>query len=41
MRERGEWQKEEGDAVTEYKGMQEENFLSSWLREDGRKKSEK
>ena len=26
--------KEEGDAVREYNAMHEENFLSSWLRED-------
>ena len=25
---------EEGDIVTEYKGMHEDNFQSSWLRED-------
>ena len=30
LRERGE----EGDAVREYKAMHEENFWSSWLRED-------
>ena len=30
--------KEEGDAVREYKVMHAENFLSSWLREDGREK---
>ena len=28
----------EGDAIREYKAMQEENFLSSCPREDGRKK---
>ena len=33
FRERG---KEEGDAVREYKAMHEENFLSSWEREDAR-----
>ena len=36
LRERGALPKEEGDAITEYKAMHEENFLSSWLREDGR-----
>ena len=35
---RGELPKEKGDAVREYKAMHEENFLSSWLREDWREK---
>ena len=30
-----------GDATGEYKAMHEENFLSSWLREDGREKEER
>ena len=30
--------KEEGDAVREYKATHEENFLSSWLREDEKRK---
>ena len=38
LRERGEFPKEEGDAVREYKAMHEENFCSSWLREDGKVK---
>ena len=36
LRERGELRKEESDAVREYKAMHEENFLSSWPREDER-----
>ena len=32
---------EEGDATREYMDMHEENFLSSWLREDGREKDER
>ena len=41
FRERGELPKEEGDAVREYKALHEENFLSSWLREDVRGREEK
>ena len=41
MRERGELPKEEGDAVREYKAMHEENFLSSWPREDEKSKEER
>ena len=41
MRERGALPKEEGHAIREYKAMHEENFLSSWLREDGREKEER
>ena len=41
LRERGELPKEEGDAVREYKAMHEENFLSSWLREDVKGKEER
>ena len=40
LRERGVLPKEEGDAVREYKAVHEENFLSSWAREDGREKEE-
>ena len=40
LRERGALPKEEGDAIREYKAMNEEHFLSSWLREDGREKEE-
>ena len=32
---------EEGDVTREYKAMHEENFLSSWLREDGNEKEER
>ena len=38
LRERGTLPKEEGDAIREYKAMHEENFLSSWSREDGRER---
>ena len=38
LRERGALPKEEGDVIRKYKAMHEENFLSSWLREDGRAK---
>ena len=38
MRARGAFPKEDGDAISEYKAMHEENFLSSWLREDGRER---
>ena len=34
MKERGELLDEEGDVVREYKAVHEENFWSSWLRED-------
>ena len=34
MRERGALPKEECDVIREYKAIHEENFLSSWLRED-------
>ena len=37
---RGEWSKEEGDVIREYKSMHEENFLSSWLREERKDKEE-
>ena len=34
LQDRGALSKEEGDVVGEYHAMHEENFLSSWLRED-------
>ena len=34
LQDRGELPKEEGDVVREYKAMHEEDFQSSWLRED-------
>ena len=33
--------KEESDVMREYKAMRVENFLSSWLREDGKHKEER
>ena len=41
LMESGELPKEEGGAVREYKAVHEENFLSSWLREDVRGKEER
>ena len=41
LRERGALHKEVVDAIREYKAMHEENFLSSWLREDGREEEER
>ena len=41
LRERGALPREEGDAFREYKATHEENFSSSWLREDGREKEER
>ena len=41
MRERGELLYEEGDVVRVYNTTHEENFLSSWLREDERGKEER
>ena len=41
MKERGELPNEEGDVVREYKAMHEENFRSSWLREEERSKEER
>ena len=41
MKERGELPNEVGDAVREYKAMHEENFWSSWPREEERGKDEK
>ena len=41
MKERGELPNEVGDAVRKYKAaMHEENFWSSWLREEDRGKEE-
>ena len=40
LQDRGQCSKEEGDVDREYKAMHEENFLSSWLREDGENKGE-
>ena len=34
LQDRGALPEEEGDIVREYRAMREENFLSSWLRED-------
>ena len=41
LQDRGEWSKEEGDVIRVYKAMHEENFLSSWLREERKDKEEK
>ena len=41
QRERGELPKEEGDAVREYKSMQEENFSNSWPMEEVRGKEDR
>ena len=38
--DRGGLPEEAGDVIREYKAMHEENFLSSWLREDGKDKEE-
>ena len=35
------WPNVEGDAVREYQAMHEEDFWSSWLREDERSKEER
>ena len=34
LQDRGALPREEGDVIREYNAMHEENFLSSWLRED-------
>ena len=39
--ERGELPNEVGDAVREYRAVHEENFWSSWLREDEKGKEER
>ena len=41
LRERETLRKEEGDATRECKAMNEENFLCSWFREDGKEKEER
>ena len=41
LRERGALPEEECDVKREYKAMHEENFLSSWLREDGKEREKK
>ena len=41
MKERGELPNEEGDVVREHKTMHEEDFWSSWLREDEKSKEER
>ena len=41
MKERGELPNEEGDVVKESKAMHEEDFWSSWPREDERGKEER
>ena len=41
LEDRGLLPKEEGDIVREFKAMHEENFLSSWLREDVEGKEER
>ena len=41
VKERGELSNKVGDAVSEYVAMHEENFWSSWLREDERGKEER
>ena len=41
MKERRELPNEEGDAVKEHKAMHEEDFWSSWLKEEERGKEER
>ena len=41
MQDRDASPKEEGDIVSEYKAMHEENFMSIWLREDVENKKER
>ena len=41
LQDRGALPREEGDVVREYKAVYEENFLSSWLREDLVRKEER
>ena len=36
LHDRRELLEEEGDVIGEYKAMHEDNFLSSWLSEDGK-----
>ena len=40
LQDREELPKEGGDGIREYKAVHEENFLSSWLRKDGKNKEE-
>ena len=41
LQDGGALPKDEGDLHREYKAMHEENFLSSWLGEDGKNKEER
>ena len=41
LQDRGALPEEEGDVITAYKAMDEDNFLSIWLREDGEDKKER
>ena len=41
MEERGELPNEEGDVVRQKRAMHEEDFWSSWLREDEKSKEER
>ena len=41
MKERGKLPNEVGDAVREFRAMHEENFWSSWLRGDVRRRGER
>ena len=41
LQDRGELPKEEGDVTGEYKATHEENFLSSWLREERKDREER
>ena len=41
LQDRGALLQEEGDVIREYKAMHEENFLSSWLTEEGKDKEER
>ena len=41
LQDRGALPKDEGGVIRKYKVMHEENFLSTWLREDGKNKEEK
>ena len=40
LRQKAALPMEEGHAIGEHNAMNGENFLSSWLREDGREKEE-
>ena len=40
LEDRGALPKEDGDLLREYQAMHEENFLSSWLREDMEREEE-